>query len=106
MLATFQGFIRDGDLVVDELRDSRLLEDKHVAVVPLELNKRKEVVGGSVLAGVYREGHLESSSDRSLHDFEGQQVMVVVRHEVLGRMTADEFDNKYQLGAKPGDLDD
>lgn len=99
MFPTFKGEVREGRLVIDELsgRSDQMLSGKHVAVVVLD-DQEKGV--GDVRTGFY-----ESGTAEWLGEFEGRQTLVIVQQDMLGSGTADAFDQKFQLGAKIGDLD-
>ena len=109
MFASFEGKIESGRLVVPELGDRpSILEGKHLAITPLELDKENHIVGGMVLAGTYSKGELKTlgSKQKGLQEFNGRNVLVIIRHAIMGRVTGEVFDKKYQLGAKLGDMDD
>jgi hypothetical protein len=82
------------------------MKGKHLAIAVLDLNKDRQVVGGSIKAGQYEDGVLVTPSGRDkLGEFEGKEVFVTIRHELLGPVDVNAFDHKFQLGAKMGDLD-
>jgi hypothetical protein len=104
MLATFHGRVENGKIRIEELeRSAKMLEQKRLAVISLEANEEEELESGQLKAGVYNNGCLEVVGGGDLKDFEGKQVFVVVRHEFFVRHQA--FDQKFQLGAKIGDVD-
>jgi hypothetical protein len=107
MFPTFHGRIEDGRLRVSELGQyDKILEGKHLAVIPLELNDMAQVVGGSVIAGVYESGGINTVSGKEeLRALEGRPVMVIIRHELMGTTTPDVFASRFQLGAKPVEMD-
>jgi hypothetical protein len=96
---TFKGEVRSGRLVIDELSDrsDQMLSGKNVAVVVLD-----DEVNGT---GDVRSGYYESGTVEWLGEFEGKQTLVIIQHDMLGSGSADAFDQKFQLGAKIGDLD-
>ncbi len=104
MYPTFQGQVRNGRLVVDELqsRGARMLAGKEVAVVVLD--ERSPASNGHVWTGRYDDGAVSGMGD-ALTQLEGRQAMVVVRDDLVGVGQVDAFDQKFQLGAKLGDLD-
>jgi hypothetical protein len=105
MYPSFVAAIRHGKIEVDEL-DERVLEGKHVAVVLLDTNDDNQVTGGEVRAGVYQGKNLAGAEGRtSLDDAEGRQAFVILRHDLLGPISPEAFGQKFQLGAKLGDLD-
>ncbi len=106
MYPTFQGQVKDGRLHVDELqsRGERMLAGKQVAVVVLE----DEAAGntGQVRTGRYDRGALSGGNgSSSLRELEGKQALVIVCDDLVGAGKVDAFDQKFQLGAKIGDLD-
>ncbi len=100
MYPTFQGHVRDGQLVVDELsaRGEQMLAGKQVAVVVLERPDAGEA-GGQVWSGVY------GDTAGKLGALEGRDAFVIVRDDLSPTGEADAFDQKFQLGGKIGDLD-
>ncbi|MEV4260558.1 hypothetical protein [Kribbella sp. NPDC049584] len=107
MFATFEGRVVSGRLVIGELGERiRVLEGKSVAVTSMATNESGQLATGELVAGELRDGDLIPNGERGLRDLEGQEVLVVVRHELLPRQTqGDPFDMKYQLGQKMGDVD-
>lgn len=104
MLPTFEGRVENGKLLIAEIESSmKILEGKRLAITSLEANENGELVSGKLKAGVYNHGDLVVVGGGNLKEFEGKQVFVVVRHELFVRHPA--FDEKYQLGAKVGDID-
>lgn len=108
MFPTFFGEVCKNKLIIPELdRREKFLEGKHLAIVALQLNQDKCIVGGELLAGVYENGDLKTLTEKgdALKKFEGRQVMVIVRHDLMGRISPNVFDERFQLGAKLGDVD-
>lgn len=104
MFPTFEGKVVKGKLVIEELGNGmRIFEGKHLAVTSLDLNDQNQVVGGKLKAGVYENGDLKILSGDTLDEFEGRNVFVSIRHQLIG--THEAFGEKFQLGAKIGDLD-
>jgi hypothetical protein len=104
MFATFEGEIKNGQLLIEEFKGgNRILEGKHIAISSLDLDDENRVVGGNLMAGTFKNGELETLSGSTLKDFDNKKVFVVVRHALIGRHEA--FDEKYQLGARIGDVD-
>lgn len=104
MLATFEGRVEDGQLTIPELGKAvKVLEGKRVAITSLKANKNGELAGGQLIAGVWQKGTLEAVGRERLDSFNGLDVYVVVRHELFVKNQA--FDQKFQLGAKVGDID-
>jgi hypothetical protein len=103
MLPTFEGKIVGGKLEIPELDGSmRTLEGKRLAIITAEPNSAGQLASGKLLAGVFEKGKL-NLVEGELKQFEGKSVFIVVRHELQIRHQV--FDQKYQLGAKIGDLD-
>ncbi len=104
MYPTFQGQVKNGRLVVDELqsRGERMLSGKDVAVVVLD--ERSADGNGHVWTGRYDGGSV-TGAGAALSEYEGKQALVIVRDDLVGVGQVDAFDQKFQLGAKLGDLD-
>jgi hypothetical protein len=104
MFATFEGRVEKGRLYIDELgQGMKIFEGKHLAVSEMQINKANQIIGGRMIAGIYKDGELQTVSGEPIKEFEGKKVFVVVRHELIGHFGV--FDQKFQLGAKLGDVD-
>lgn len=102
MYPTFEAQVDNGRLMIGELRSrgEQMLAGKQITVVV------PDDTAGEVRTGRYEDGVLCGADGVSvLGEFEGKQVMVIVRDELVAAGNVDAFDHKFQLGAKIGDLD-
>lgn len=109
MYPTFQGSISAGKLMIPELdRRMKFLEGKPVAVVALDTNSKDQIMGGQLVAGVYSDQELKTvEGKQDLRAHEGRRVMVIVQQDLVNTVSVskEDFDSRYQLGARSGDLD-
>ncbi len=109
MLPSFSAEIHGGQVRVAELANRESFFDgKHVTLQVFELDKERRVVGGKVFAGVVKERQIIDADGNKvpLDEFEGREAILTIRHDLMGRVSPAAFDERFQLGAKLGDVDD
>lgn len=108
MYPTFSGSIRDGKLVIPDIdKRMKILEGKHIIIVGCDTDAENRVIGGQAVAGVYAKGRLQTLKEGKdpIRAFNGKNVFVIVRHDILAPLTGEAFDMRYQLGQHTGDMD-
>lgn len=109
MFPSFSAEITGGQVSVAELdnRDS-FFSGKHVTLQVFDLDKRRRVVGGKVFAGIIKDRQIIDADGKQvpLDEFEGSEAILTIRHDLMGRVSPAAFDERFQLGAKLGDVDD